>query len=849
MMATLYRWLLYLFPVDFRREYGGEMQRVFAERLLHEPWPFALLSVATDILISAPKEHAIMLLQDLRYAARSLRGSPGFTLAVILALGLSIGASTAMYAVVHAVLLEPLPYRSPQQLFAVLQDGQFAVAPANFLDLRKNTQAIFTDVAAAEVWSPRLETSTTPEDHPDRVPALRVTPNLFPLLGIAPVQGRAISETDGEVLLSYALWQKRYAGAGNVAGQSLRLDGKTYTIAGVMPQSFEFSPFWAKGELWVKLPLERRLNDRKGSSLRLFARLRDGIHADRARAEVARQSQQLRDLYPQDNRDLSLVPVPLTDKAIGDVKPLLRSLAFAAGLLLLIACANVANLLLARATARRQEIAIRTALGGSAWSIGRQYLVESVLLAAGGGALGLAIAAWILPFARLATDVPRIANAAIDWRAMLFCLTLAMATGLAFGTIPAVIATRMQRLQPSARGSSLPGGRLRSGLVVAEVALSMMLAIGAGLASRSFVRLASADPGFRVANTLSLEVQIAESRGDRLLAVQNALRDVPGVTDVSAINHVPLAGDAWGLGFQKEGDSERNRAVYRVTEPGYFETMALPLHGGGRDFTVRDTLQTTPVVIVNDALANAIYPQTNPIGKRITLSEPGESPIVWRTIVGVVANARQRDWRGAPEPEIYLPFRQSADYLQSAAPHFATMTLVVHTQGNPGALTEPVRQAVWSVDRAASISHITTLEAEKDRQLWRPRFAMWIATAFGTLALILASLGIYAVVAYAAGLRSREMGIRMALGASKTSVAGIVIGQGLRLVCAGILIGLTGSLAAARLLQSVLYEVSARDALTFSASALLFLAVAIGASYLPARRAAGTDPASVLRQS
>jgi predicted permease len=287
--------------------------------------------------------------------------------------------------------------------------------------------------------------------------------------------------------------------------------------------------------------------------------------------------------------------------------------------------------------------------------------------------------------------------------------------------------------------------------------------------------------------------------------------------------------------------------VYRVTEPGYFQTMALPLLPGGRDFTVRDTLETAPVAIVNQAFASSIFPQSSPIGKRITLSEPGDSPIVWRTIVGVVANARQQDWRGAPEPEIYLPFRQSQDYLQSAAPHFATMTLVVHTQGSPASLTESVRQAVWSVDRTASISHITTLEAEKDRQLWRPRFAMWIATGFGTLALILASLGIYAVVAYAASLRAREMGIRMAIGASKQSVAAIIIGQGVRLVGWGVLIGLVASLALGRVLESVLYQVSARDSLTYGASALLFVAVAVAASYLPARRAARTDPAVILR--
>ncbi|BDC48808.1 hypothetical protein F183_A11240 [Bryobacterales bacterium F-183] len=787
---------------------------------------------------------------DLRYAFRTLKASPGFSLAVMLALGLAIGTSTAMYAVVHAVLLDPLAYRDPQRLVAILQDSQFAVAPANFLDLRAASQPLFTDIAAAEVWNPRFEPSSAPEAHPDRVPAVRVTPNLFPLLGVAPIAGRTLSTgADGEVVLSYALWQKRFGGAPGVVGRTLRLDGQTYTITGIMPQSFVFSPFWAKGDLWVRLPLERRLADRKGSSLRLFARLRDNITLDQARTQVAKHSQQLRDLHPQDNRELALVPVPLADKVVGDVRPLLRALASAAALLLLIACANVANLLLARATARRQEVAIRTALGGSAWTIARQYLTESLLLALGGATFGLALSAVLLPFARLATDVPRIANATMNWQAILFCLALAVATGLAFGTVPALVATRMHRLQVSTRGGSLPGGRLRSALVVAEVALSMMLAVGAGLAAQSFVRLAAADPGFRVAGTLSLQVQIAQSRAERLLAVQNKLRDLPGVTDVSAINHVPLAGDVWGVGFQTEGDTQRNRAVYRVVEPGYFQTMALALQPGSRDFHLRDTLQAPQVAIINEALAKSAFPQGDAIGKRLTLSEPGSpTPIVWRTIVGVVANARQRDWRSAPDPEIYLPFRQSDDYLQSAAQHFATMTLVVHTQDhNPASLTEPARQAVWTIDPTASISNITTLQAEKDRQLWRPRFAMWIATAFGTLALILAALGIYAVVAYAVSLRSREMGIRLALGASQASVKGMIIGQGIKLVGWGIAIGLAASLAAGRILQSILYEVSARDAWTFSASALLFLAVAIAASYLPARRAAGTDPAMVLR--
>jgi putative ABC transport system permease protein len=803
------------------------------------------------------------LVRDVRYALRTLARTPGLTAAMVFVLALGIAASTAVFSVVNAVLLRPLPYAAPDRIVVLLHGDRNPVSPANYLDWRR-AAASFERMGAAEVWSPNL----TGDDHPERVNALRITADIPPLLGVPPALGRPIlagedrKGSDHVVVLGDGLWQSRYAGDPAILGRSITLDGEAYTVVGVMPPGFAFPPFWARGtQLWAPLSLEERAINRGGSSLRVFARLREGSTLDQARAEMTAITARLEEEFPGTHRDLTVRP--LLDVVVGDVRPALLVLLGAVGFVLLVTCANVAHMLLARAAARRKEIALRAALGASRTRILRQLLTESLVLALAGGAAGLLLArAGVRALVALGPPgLPRLESVALDGRVLAFALVVSLGTGLAFGLVPALQATRRDladALREGERGSTESGGRgrLRSVLVSSELALALVLLVGAGLMIRSFVALQAVDPGFDRRNVLSMIVSVAGTASAdparRVPFFEDVVRDaaaLPRVVSASAINHLPLAGDIWGWPFRVEGrpeprPGEEPTATYRVVLPGYFKTMGIPLRRG-RDVSDEDRAGAPGVVVVNESLAARHWPGEDAIGKRLALADrDGPS---WLTVVGVVKDTVRGRWGAPPEDELFLPYAQVRRYVENPSSHFAYLTLVVRTSGDPASLASALRSAVWAREKNAPISDVRVLEEVVEGATAQPRFYVLLLGAFAAVALALAAVGIYAVISFSVARRTNEIGIRVALGAEPGDVLRLVVGQGLRVGLVGALAGIAGALALTRLMSTMLYGVGSHDPATFACVVVLLAVVALLASYLPARRATRIDPLRALR--
>jgi predicted permease len=801
--------------------------------------------------------------QDTRFAVRTLLRSPGFTIAAVVALALGIGATTAIFSVVDAVLLRPLPYADPDRLTVVLHGGRDPVAPANYLDWRREASA-FTRMGAAEYW----QTNLSGGDRPERVLGLHVTADILPLLGVPPLLGRVFAPEedaagrDHVVVLGYRIWQRRFGGDPSVVGRTVALDGAAYAVVGVMPRGFEFPPFWATGaELWGPLPLGDRATSRQARSLRVFGRLRDDSSVEKARAEIQTITARLEQAYPASNRDV--VVRGLDDTVVGGVRHALLILLGAVGFVLLIACANVAHMLLARGAARRREIALRVALGASRARVVRQLLTESVLLASAGGLLGLGLAAWMIrTIVALSRDsIPRLDTAGVDPRVLAATLAVSFLTGIAFGLVPALQASRLdlgRSLKEGERGSSSGAGRhrLRRLLMGSEMALALVLLVGAGLMIRTFVALRAVDPGFRPDHVLSAVVSVSGSRageGDRRVAFYaealGRIRALPGVTSASAINHLPLAGDSWGEPFSVEGQpprrpGERPTADYRIVLPGYFETMGRPLVRG-RDFDLRDDLGAPNVVIVNAYMAERHWPGLDPIGKRITFSDPAGDP-VWLTVVGVARNGARREWAEAAKEELFLPFLQTK-YREAPQSWYSYLTLVVRGTGEPAALVSALRAAVWDTDPDVSISAVQTMDEVVARATASPRFYLLLLGSFASVALALAAVGIYGVMSYSVAQRRNEIGIRMALGARPADVLRMVMGEAIGVAAAGAAAGLAAALALTRLMSGLLYGVAATDPATFAGVCGVLSLVALLATFIPARRAVRTDPLDALR--
>ena len=803
------------------------------------------------------------LAQDTSYGARMLVRSPAFTAAAILALALGIGATTAVFSVVNAVLLRPLPYPAADRLVVMLHRGVNPVAPANFVDWRRQS-TVFERLGAADLWSPNL----TGGDVPETVKGLRLSADVFPMLGVPPLLGRALllrEEEPGQdrvAILGYALWQRRFGGDAGIVGRTITLNGEAYTVVGVMPRGFSFPPFWATGtELWAPLALGDRAASRTGQSLRVFGRLKPGVSLDQARAEMGTITARLESEYPGTNRNV--VVRRLDDAVVGDVRSALLVLLGAVGFVLLIACANVAHMLLARAAARQREVALRATLGATRARLIRQFLTESVMLGLAGGLAGVLLAmAGMQVLVSLSPDLPRAETIGLDGAVLAFVVVVSVATGIAFGLVPALPASRRDvsdALKEGARGSTEGAGRhrLRSLLVASEFAFALVLSAGAGLMIRSFVALQGIDPGFDPRRVLTMVVSVAgaqEGLPPRRAAFYQGLlervRALPGVASASAINHLPLAGDIWGWPFNVEGrplpkPGETPTAAYRVVLPGYFHTMGVPILRG-RDIADTDRLDSPGVVVVNEWLAAHHWPGEDPIGKRMTLEDPRENPS-WLTVVGVVKNAVRGDWAAAPDDEIFLPYLQTRSYLERPTNAYAYLTLVVRASGDPSSLAPAIAGIVSSMDRGVPVSQVQTMDEIVAQSNARPRFYLLLLGAFAAAAVLLAAVGIYGVMSYSVSRRTNEIGVRMALGAKPSDVLRLIVGHGIVVALGGAVVGLAGALGLTRLMSSLLYGVGASDPPTFLAVSLLLGAVALAASYIPARRATRIDPLTALR--
>ncbi|HEU4629762.1 MAG TPA: ABC transporter permease [Gemmatimonadaceae bacterium] len=804
--------------------------------------------------------------QDLRYGARALARERGFTIAVVLTLALGIGATTAILGVVDAVLLRPLPYADAGRLVALLHEGHSPVAPANYLDWRERTRT-FAAMGAAEAWGPALAGDGPPE----QVTAMHLTGTMFPMLGVRPMLGRTFGPGEDEpgrdhvVVLGHGLWQRRFGGRASVVGETIRLDGEPYTVIGVMPPTFGFAPFWiTDAELWAPLSLAPRAADRGAQSLRVFARLADGATLAQARGDVAGVTAALERELPGTNRDVRVRP--LLELAVGDVRPALLVLLAAVSLVLLIACANVAHLLLARGVARRRELAVRSVLGATRRRTVRQLLTESLLLAAVGGAGGVLLAAGaVRALAVLGPAfVPRIGTARVDARVLAAAAAVTLLTGLVFGVLPALRAARpdlADAFREGGRGAS--GGvqrrRLRAALVVSEFALAIVLLVGAGLLARSFVALRAVDPGFDARGVVLATVSTAGSAhaepAQRAAFFEELARraaTLPGVAAASVVNHVPLAGDVWGTRYHPEGEAavpheDWPRATWRVAMPDYFRTMGIALRRG-RGFGPQDRADAPAVAVVNEALAAAAWPGEDPVGRRLTLDDSS-----WITVVGVVADVAQDAWGAAPQPELYRPYAQDATYREEPGNVFGTLTLVLRADCAPGAacdataLAPAVRRLVSAMDAGVAVSRLQAMERVVADATGRPRFYLLLLGAFAAIALALAAVGIYGITSYGVSHRRREIGIRIALGAAPWRVVGLLVAQAMALALVGAAVGAAGALLLTRLMAGLLYGVGATDPATFVGVALLLGGVALVATVIPAARAARTDPLEALR--
>lgn len=804
------------------------------------------------------------------YAIRVLLRSRGASLLAVLTLAFGIGANTAIFSVVRAVLLRPLPYRDPNQLVTVLLPGSGPMGAADYLDLHRRVRSLESS-GAAELWGASL----TGRDAPQDIVGMRVTEDLFRVLGTLPVRGRLFDARDFTrgnnhvLIVSYGLWQREFAGDPGIAGRQVLLNGAPYTVVGVMPRGFYFAPFWVtQAEMWAPLDLSAALSQRGGGSLRVFARLAPGMGRASAQAEADTIASELALAYPAADTGMKLVVESLPAKAAGNVRLLLQVLLGVVGMVLVIACANVANLSLARATARTREVAVRLALGAGRATIALQFLTESVVLSLAGGAVGMLLAQWGVAVLRVMlrpdTDAFRAHlqqwdQLSIDAPVLLFALGVSTATGLLFGLAPAFAAVRCElndALKQAGRAVAGGGGRLRRVLMAGQVGVALALLIGTGLLTRSFISLRGIDPGFDPHNVAAVTVSVAgrpDYAGPRRDALYQALvggvSALPGVIQASMTNHLPIAGDQWRFPYWIEGQPAPARgheysAVYRSCRDGYFATMRSRILAG-RDLSPRDSAEAPLVAIVNQALARRHFDAGKALGARISFTDPRGGPR-WMTVVGVVQDIAQ-SWAETPAPEIYVPYWQDSRLTTSNQSFAAQMTLVVRTAADAAALLEPIKRKVWSIDRELPLSHVETLEHAIGNATWQSSFALLLAAVFSSLALALAAVGVYGVMAYDVTRRLREIGIRIALGARGRGIVRWIVAQTLPVALAGVVAGLALAAALVRLLRGLLFQVEPMDPLTFGAAAAFVLLVALAAGIIPARRAVRVSPVDVLR--
>jgi putative ABC transport system permease protein len=805
------------------------------------------------------------LLRDLRIAARGLRGTPLFTAVACATLALGIGANAAIFSLINAVLLRPLPFPQADRIVMLWEHPpkrdttadvgarkqQNPVSPVNFLEWRDKTVSF--EAMAATVAIP---IGLSGFGQPREVAALQVSAAFFPILGVRPLLGRTFTETEDVpngprvVVLSYRLWRQQFSGDTSVIGRTVRLWDEPYRILGVMPEQFDL-PF-AHGELWIPIRIVRGTGEGQGRWIRVIARLKPGVSVARADADLNRVARQIAIERPMLSEGWTAGVLSLYQQTTGDVRTLLLVLFAAVALVLLIAAGNVANLLLMRGAGRRREMAVRAALGAGRARIALQLLAESLLLSVMGGALGIALAFFGLRaiVASLpALALPRLDAVPVDWRVLLFSVALCLGTTVLFGLAPAMSLSRTHfddaLKQSGLRTTSRGGRRIRGLLVIGEVAVSLVLLIGAGLLTRSFLNQITVSRGFRTDHILTLRMFFAPARyfrNQRRAAYWNEIlarvRALPGVESASSAQFLPMVGEVAGSGFRRMDRPEplpgmQTNADYMIVGNHYFATMGIPLLRG-RDFNDHDTLSSEPGIIVNEAFAHKFFPGEDPIGSRLGL----DWNITHGTIVGIAANARQTDLTVEPVPTIFLDQAQAPTYFGA---------LVVRTALPPESLASAAIAAVHAVDPDQAVSHIETMDQVVAESVARPRLISVLLGIFAGAALLLAIVGLYGVLAYSVSQRTREIGIRLALGANAAQLVRGVLYDGLGLMLIGIAGGLAASLALTRLLGSLLFDIRPTDPPTIVAVCALLLLVGLFAAWLPARRAAAVDPVGSLR--
>jgi putative ABC transport system permease protein len=806
--------------------------------------------------------------QDIRYGIRMLLKAPSVSIVATIALALGIGANTAIFSVVNAVLLRPLPFANPEQLMNLWETDSTrgyvrgAASYPNFVDWREQNH-VFERLASYH----DNDFIMTGRGDSTRLRGAVVNADLFPLLGVAPVIGRGFLPDEDKpgdsgrvVVLSQGLFQKRFNSDPNVVNQSMVLDGKNYTIVGVMPSAFQFPIQNDPVELWTTVALDREgkepITEERGAHyMNVIARLKPGVSKEQAQAEMTSISARLEQQYPDKNLHKSSGVEPTLEALVSDIRPALLILLGAVGCVLLIACANVANLLLARAMVRHKEMAIRSALGASRMRVVRQLLTESVLLSLTGGALGLVLAVWWsdLLVALGKENIPRALQVGLDWRVLAFTFLVSVLTGIIFGLVPALHSSKTElteSLKEGGRGSGEGArrNRIRGVLVVSELAIAVILLVGAGLLIQSLWRLRQVSPGFESENLLTLVVGIPEVKYPTEKQAQfyrelvARVQSLPGVRSAGAVIPLPLSGDMFRISFETEGrpvaKGDQPSADFFAIGDGYFKTLGVSMLQG-RDFNERDNKQAPAVIIVNQAFARKFFPNEDPIGKRIKpgISTDTDKPAM-REIVGVVSDVRNRNLSSELRPGYFLPAAQIP---------FNQMTMVVRTTNDPHSVITAVQNEVHAMDRELPVFNVKTMDEYISATVAAPRFNATLLLIFATVALVLTIVGLYGVMSYSVAQRTNEIGIRMALGAQTRDVLRLIVSQGFKLVLLGLAIGLAGAFALMRVIASLLFGVTTKDPLTFAVVAVLLGLVALLACYVPARRATRLDPLSALR--
>ncbi|MGA9770726.1 MAG: ABC transporter permease [Blastocatellia bacterium] len=810
------------------------------------------------------------LFQDIRYGIRVLLKGRAVTAIAVLALTLGIGANTAIFSVINAVLIKPLPYPQPDRIVRIheksAQFDQMSISYPNFLDWQKQNQ-LFEAMSVFRYQG----FNVTGAQGPERLQGRIISASFFSVLGVQPVIGRGILPEEDRpggapaAVISYALWQRRFGGDQSLLGKPIIINGKDHTIVGIMPAGFRF---YSQADLFVPIGVQddaiwhaRELHP----GLQAIGRLKPGVTLEQADSEIVGIASALEKQYPDTNKGYSAGLVSMYEDMVGSIRPALLVLLGAVGFVLLIACANVANLLLARAASRQKEIAIRTALGASRTRLVRQLLTESLLLAIAGGGLGLLLAMWGTDalVAAIPDTLPRAEDIGLDNSVLVFTLAVSLVTGVVFGLVPALQASRLdlnESLKEGGRTSASTRQGVRSALVVAEVALALVLLIGAGLMIRSIFRLNQIAPGINPKNVLTMEIPLSLSTYDEPSKIRNfyrqlieRLESVPGVEAAAVNADMPLTGSDsevpfWIGGGPRPAPDDMQWSLFYPTSAGYARAMGLPLMKG-RFISEQDTQNSPTVVVIDEYLARGLFPNADPIGKRLTIQGVGGIPDIACEIVGIVGHVKHfglgTDAQQKIQYQLYFPYSQIPDIF--LAPMVEGMTVVARTSSDPTGLINEAKSQVLAVDKDQPVNNIKTMEQIIAASISQQRFSMLLLGIFAVVALVLAAVGIYGVMSYTVTQRTHEIGIRMALGARPGDVLKLVVRQGMTLAIAGVGIGLGAAFALTRLMESLLYGVSATDPLTFAAISIVLAGVALGACFIPARRATKVDPMIALR--